>query len=146
MTKNSASFDVTNPVVVLRVMCGVFYIPHVLFKLNGMEGAATFFAKAGFSPPMAFVVLALVMEIACAVGLTFDLYTKWVGLLSAGVMGVAAYAVFNTKGVGWLWNLGGVEYLVFWAVSSLALAVHAWKAEWEHTGHLSLFGPVHGAA
>ncbi|CAO3377006.1 DoxX family protein [Azospirillum argentinense] len=146
MSKTVANYDLTNPVVVLRVLSGLLYVPHILFKLNALEGSAAFFAKAGFAPPMAFVVVALVMETVCAVGLTFNLYVKWIGLASAGVLAVAGYAVFATKGAGWLWNLGGVEYLAFWALSSLSLAVHAWRSEWERNGRLSLFGPLHGAA
>jgi putative oxidoreductase len=26
-----------------------------------------------------------------------------------------------------MWNFGGVEYIVFWGIASLAVAVHAWK-------------------
>ncbi|WP_448189444.1 DoxX family protein [Azospirillum sp. sgz301742] len=143
MTLSKRDFDLSEPAIVVRMMCGLLYIPHILFKLNAMDGAAAFFGKAGFTPPMAFVVLALVMETVCAVGLTFNIHTKWVGLLSAGVMAVAAYAVFATKGVGWLWNLGGVEYLAFWGVSSLALAAHAWKQERKTYGRITLFGHAH---
>lgn len=127
MGLSKANFDVTNPVVVLRMMCGLFYIPHILFKLNGFDGALAFFGKAGFNPPLFFVSLALVTETICMVGLTLGLFTRYVGLMSAGVMGVAAVAIFNTKGYGWLWNLGGIEYLVFWGVGSLAVAAQAWK-------------------
>ena len=59
--------------------------------------------------------------------MTVGLFLRWTALLSAGCMAVAAYAVFATKGVGWLWNMGGVEYLVMWAVVSLAVAYGAWK-------------------
>lgn len=123
------NFDLKDPLVSVRVAIGLLYLPHIAFKLTGWDGAIAFFGKAGFQPALAFVLLALVMETACAVGLTFDILTKWVGLLSAAVMGVAAYAVFATKGAGWLWNLGGVEYLAVWAGLSLLVSAFAWARE-----------------
>ncbi len=141
MLPSKTAFDFSDPMVVVRIMCGLLYIPHILFKLNGMSGAAAFFGKAGFNPPMAFVFLALAAETICAVGLTFDILTKWVGLVSAGVMAVAAYAVFATKGIGWLWNLGGVEYLALWAGLSVLVAVQAWREERKTYGHFFLLSP-----
>ena len=42
-------------------------------------------------------------------------------------MALATYGMFMTKGVHWMWNFGGVEYIAFWGIASLVLAVHAWK-------------------
>ncbi|MCB1546015.1 MAG: DoxX family protein [Methylobacteriaceae bacterium] len=120
-------FDLAQPLNVIRIVAGLFYLPHILFKVFGMAGALGFFAKAGLVPAPFFVGLALVVETIACVALTFGLYLRWTGLLSAGCMAVAAYAVFATKGAGWLWNLGGVEYLTMWAVISLAIAYNAWK-------------------
>jgi putative oxidoreductase len=120
-------FDLTNPVVVVRLMAGLFYIPHVVFKLLGFAGSQVAFAKMGFQPPLFWVSLAILTEATCAIGLTFNLYTRYVGLMSAGTMALAVYGTFATKGVQWMWNFGGVEYLVFWGVTSIALAVQAWK-------------------
>lgn len=121
------AFDFTQPLNVIRVVAGLFYLPHILFKVFGMAGALGFFAKAGLVPAPFFVGLALVVESLACVSLTFGLYLRWTGIMSAGCMAVAAYAVFATKGVGWLWNLGGVEYLVMWAIVSLAISYAAWK-------------------
>lgn len=140
MITSKSDFDVTNPVVVLRLMCGLFYVPHVLAKLINTAAILGFFTAAGFPAPLFFLILAGVVEAVCAVGLTLNIYTKWVGLMSAGTMVVAAYAMMNVKGVGWLWNTGGIEYLVFWGASSLALAVHAWKQEFATFGRVTLFG------
>jgi putative oxidoreductase len=63
-------------------------------------------------------------------------------MISAVVMANAVIAVFHTKGAGWLWNLGGVEYLVFWGISSLALAANAWKQEWIEHGRVGLLAPA----
>src|SRR5262245_42375546 len=63
------------------------------------------------------------------VAMTFNLYKKYVALMSAGTMALAAYGTFATRGVHWMWNFGGVEYMVFWGIASLALAVLGWKEE-----------------
>lgn len=141
MSANNNAFDLTNPVVVTRITLGVLYLPHIAFKLSNMEGAATFFGKAGFEPAMLFVVLALITETACAAGFIFNILTKWVGLMSAAVMGVAAYAVVATKGAHWLWNLGGIEYIALWGFLSLVLAAHAWREERKDYGHSFLLFP-----
>lgn len=120
-------FDLTNPIVVVRLMSGLFYLPHAFFKINGFEGSVGAFAAMGFQPAIFWVLLAIATELVCAVGLTLNVYTRYVGLASAGTMALAAYGTFATKGVHWMWNFGGVEYIVFWGVTSLALAVHAWK-------------------
>jgi len=142
MGKHATSFDVTDPAVFFRMMLGALYVPHMLFKLMDINGAVAFFGKAGFHPALFFVVLALVMEGVAAAGLFFNILIKWTGLISAGVLAVAAYAIFVTKGVGWLWNLGGVEYLVLWAGGSFVYAVRAWKQELATTGRFHILNPV----
>jgi len=121
------SFDLTNQLVVVRLMCGLFYVPHVLFKVQGFEGSIVAFGKMGFQPPMLWVLLAITTEAICAVGLTFNVYVQFVGLMSAGVMAFAAYGTFAAKGVHWMWNFGGVEYIAMWGIASFMLAVAAWK-------------------
>jgi putative oxidoreductase len=127
---SAKDFDLSNPINVVRLMAGLFYIPHVLFKVTGFAGSLVAFQKMGFDPPLFWVSLAILTEALCAVGLTFNIYTRYVGLMSAGTMAFAAYGTFATKGLHWMWNFGGVEYIVFWGVASLALAVHAWKEVW----------------
>lgn len=135
MTKQTShsdmTFDMIDPLVPVRIACGLLYLPHIAFKLMGMSGTVAFFAKAGFNPPFEFAVLALVAESTCAIGLTFGILTKWIGFASAAVLTVAAYATIAAKGnvFGWLWNLGGIEYLVLWAGLSILVALHAWRQE-----------------
>jgi putative oxidoreductase len=136
-----ADFDLTDPVVVARLLCGLFYAPHILFKLQNMAGSAAFFGRV---LPMgeAMLYLAIAAETACLIGLTLNVMVKWLGLVSAGIMAVAVYATFVTKGVGWLWNLGGVEYLAFWGITSVALAAHAWKRERSTYGRFFPLAPA----
>lgn len=129
MSSTTARFDLTDPMVLTRILCGAFYFPHALSKITGFAGSVAFFTKAGFHPPEAFVVLSIVMELVCAIGLTLGLFPKYLGIVSAGLMVVAAYAIVATKGLGWFWAGGGVEYLAFWGFTSLAVALHAWNQE-----------------
>lgn len=136
-----SDFDLTDPVVVVRLMCGLFYAPHILFKLGNMAGSAAFFGRVlPYGEVMLY--LAIAAETACLVGLTLNIMVKWLGFVSAGIMAIAVYATVMTKGAGWLWNLGGVEYLVFWGVTSVALAVHAWKQEKARFGRFFLLVPA----
>ncbi|MBS1228345.1 MAG: hypothetical protein H6R17_1622 [Proteobacteria bacterium] len=141
MPESKPRFDLTDPIVVIRILCGLLFVPHILFKLNGMDGAAAFFAKAGFSPAMPIVVLALIAETTAAIGLVFGILTKWSGLLSAAVLAGATQAVLSTKGAVWLWNLGGIEYNVFWCALSLILAANAWRDERRQFGRSFLLSP-----
>ncbi|MDI4657709.1 DoxX family protein [Xanthobacter autotrophicus] len=122
--------------VVIRLVCGLFYFPHSISKIIGFAGSVGFFTRAGFYPPEFFVVLSIVMELICAVGLTFGVFTKYLGVVSAGLMVVAAYAMVVTRGPGWFWAQGGIEYLVFWGVASLAVALDAWN---KNPGFFGLF-------
>ncbi|MBR0657911.1 DoxX family protein [Neoroseomonas oryzicola] len=136
-----SDFDLTDPVVVVRLMCGLFYAPHILFKLGNMAGSAAFFGRVlPYGEVMLY--LAIAAETACLVGLTLNVMVKWLGFVSAGIMAIAVYATVMTKGAGWLWNLGGVEYLVFWGVTSVALAVNAWKQEKARFGRFFLLVPA----
>jgi putative oxidoreductase len=83
----------SQPLTILRLMCGLFYLPHLLFKLHDIHGSLAFFSKAGFNPSWFFLLMALIMEGACFLGLTFNLLVKWAGLISAAVM---ANAVIGT--------------------------------------------------
>ncbi len=122
-------FALSDGMNIVRMLAGLFYAPHVLQKLMGIDASLAFFGRAGLQPAVLFLGLALVFELTSFIGLTFGLFTRWVGLVSAGCMVVAAYAIIQTKGIGWYWAGGGVEYLVFWGVTSLAIAVDAWRKE-----------------
>ncbi|OYX14535.1 MAG: hypothetical protein B7Z15_03655 [Rhizobiales bacterium 32-66-8] len=80
-------FALTDGMNIVRIMAGLFYAPHVYQKLTGIEGSLVFFAKAGLTPAPLFLGLALVFESLSFLGLTFGLFTRWIGLLSFGCMG-----------------------------------------------------------
>ena len=71
------NFDVTNGVNVLRLMCGLFFIPHVVGK---------------FTEPATWMYIAAAIEILLSIGLVFGIYTPYVGVIAAAHLFVAAVA------------------------------------------------------
>ena len=59
-----------------------------------------------------------------AIGLIFGVYTTYVGWMAAFHLGVAAVAVYRVTGGKWLWNIGGYEYCLFWAICCVVVAMH----------------------
>lgn len=129
-TSLKQNFDIRDSINIIRMISGAFYLPHVIYKIVGIDASLAFFAKAGLEPAGLFLLLSLLTETTCSIGLFFGILVRWVGILSAGAMMVACYATFATKGLGWYWNKGGIEYLIFWAIVSLALAWIAWQRHW----------------
>lgn len=123
-----SAFDLSNGAVVLRFVCALFFLPHIYFKIVGNPPPALgFFVQAGFRPPALYMKLATVVESIAALGLLFGVYTHWAALLGAATLTVAAVAVcFFNRSVKWLWNLGGMEFPVFWALACIAVALLYW--------------------
>jgi len=142
----SSAFNFSNPLVPVRIMLGLLFVPHIAFKLADIAGATAFFASVGFRPAVVFVWLAIAMESISAICLIFGILTKWTGLLAAGVMCTAILAVLSIKGMVWLWNLGGIEYNVVWAGLCTLVAVYAWRDEKVKYGRNFLLfpHPAHG--
>lgn len=128
MTWAISAFDLGNGAVVLRLICALFFFPHIYFKIVGNPPPALgFFVQAGFRPPALYMKLATVVESIAALGLLFGVYTHWAALLGAATLTTAAIAVcFFNRSVKWLWNLGGMEFPVFWALACIAVALLYW--------------------
>jgi putative oxidoreductase len=126
----SGNFDLTNGLNILRIICGLFLFPHVLGKFAaGTAAAATvgFFAKAGFHPPELWVYIAAASETAVGIALVLGICTRFAALGAFALLAIAVYSLQVVKGFGWTWNTGGYEYPVFWAITSLAVAIESWK-------------------
>lgn len=123
------AFDLTAGAVVLRLICGAFFFPHIYFKIAGNPPPALgFFTAAGFKPPAFYMRVAVVVETVAAIGLLLGIYTQWAALLAAAALAVAAVAVcFANGSVKWLWNLNGMEFPVFWSIACLAVAMLHWN-------------------
>ena len=64
------------------------------------------------------------IEIICATGMVLAIYTRYVALLEAVFLSVAAWSVWRYSGGKWLWNIGGYEYCLFWAICCIVVAIH----------------------
>jgi putative oxidoreductase len=123
MSSLAQNFNLFNEFNILRIICGLFFIPHIYAKFFVPE-ALGFFKAAGFKPPEKWMYLSCVIEIVLAAGLILGIYTAYVGAIAAIHLLVAAAAVWKVTNGKWLWNIGGYEYCVFWAISCLVVAMH----------------------
>ena len=117
------NFDLSDPFNILRLICGVFFVPHIYAKFAVPE-ALGFFVAAKFKPPKFWLYTSCVIEILVAAGLILGVYTVVAAWIAAIHLGVAAVAVYRVTGGKWLWNIGGNEYCVFWAICCVIVAMH----------------------
>ena len=128
------NFDLTQPWNLLRIIAGAFMFPHVAgkFAAGGLSaGVIGFFAKAGFQPPEAWVILAAMVEAGTGLALILGLCTRFAALGAAAALAVAVYALHMVKGFGWLWNMGGYEYPIFWGLVCIAVAMNEFRSHSE---------------
>jgi putative oxidoreductase len=118
------NFDLTNAFNVLRIVCGLFLLPHLYAKSTNLPLAFELYREFKFDPPQPWVFSAIAIEIVSSIGLIFGLYTRYVALLAAAFLLAAAVAVWRHSNGKWLWNIGGYEYCVFWAIACIVVAMH----------------------
>ena len=119
-------FDFSNGWVVLRIICGLFIIPHAIGKIAHRAGVFGFFEAAGLRPANLWVYTAMVMEWVLAVALILGIFTQVAAAVTALFMFVAAAANHKVCKGKWLWNLGGSEYPVFWGICCLLVAIYSY--------------------
>jgi putative oxidoreductase len=119
------SFDLTNGSNVLRIACGVFLIPHLFVKFQSQEFVKGFMARAGLNPPIMWLYGAFAVEIVASIGLVLDVYTVYAAVLAGVFLLVAAYASYRVSEGKWMWNFGGAEYPLFWAIACFVVALDA---------------------
>jgi putative oxidoreductase len=115
-------FNLLNGLVILRIICGAFFVPHIYAKFFVPE-ALGFFVAAKFKPPATWMYISCVVEIVLATGLIFGIYTNYVAWIAAVHLSIAGVAVAKVTGGKWLWNIGGYEYCLFWAISCVVVAL-----------------------
>jgi putative oxidoreductase len=116
-------FNLLNELNILRIICGAFFIPHIYAKFFVPE-ALGFFVAAKFKPPKFWLYVACVVEIVLSIGLILGIYTTYIAWVAAFHLGVATIAVYRVTGGKWLWNIGGCEYCLFWAICCVVVALH----------------------
>lgn len=118
------NFDPTNEFNILRIVCGLFLLPHFYAKVSNLGATYKLYEDFRLYPVKAWVFACLVIEIVCAVGMVFAIETRYVALLEAVFLFVAAWAVWRYSHGKWHWNVGGFEYCLFWAICCVVVAMH----------------------
>ena len=121
------SFNLTDPNVLLRLTCALFFIPHIAGKVLPPQPALGFFTAVRFPMPKAVMYLDAVVETVVCIGLLLGVYTAWAAWLGALVLVLAAAAVWRLQVIQgkpkWLWNIGGMEYPLFWSLVCVVVAL-----------------------
>ena len=107
------------PMEVLRIVCGIWFIPHLVGKIRNFEKATKTFENAGLKPGKVFIVITVVLELLATTGLVFNLHPRLAAACGAAVLVGAAYAVVPINGFHWRWQLMGPEYPLFWALACI---------------------------
>ncbi len=119
-------FNLLNESNILRLICGLCFIPHIYGTFT--EPAALGFVKAAkLHPPEFWMYLAGAIEVVLAIGLIFGIYTTIAAAVAVLHLLVAVVGVYRVTGK-WLWNIGGCEFCLFWAICCLVVAMHAYYA------------------
>src|SRR5450759_3905398 len=90
-------FNVLNEFNILRLICGLFFIPHIYGKFYE-PAALGFFVAAKFKPPKFWMYLAGVIEVLLAIGLIFGIYTTIAAAVATLHLLVAAAGVYRVTG------------------------------------------------
>ncbi len=119
-------FSLLNEFNILRIICAVFFVPHIVGKIT-VPATLEFFVKAGFKPPATWMYIGGAIETVLCITLLFDIWTWFFGYIAFIHLLVAAAATYKvTK--SWIWVIGGIEYCIFWAICCLVVAMHAQHA------------------
>lgn len=106
----------------LRVLCGVFFLPHLVLKFVFFPDTLKFFQRAGFPFGKQLIFLDAAIEIAVAAMLILNIAPRFAACVAALHLLVAAGAVWRANGHTWRWNRGGPEYPIFWSIICLIVA------------------------
>ena len=118
------NFDLTDGFNILRLICGLFLLPHFFAKATNLELTYKIYRDFRLYPEKAWVFSCMAIEIVCATGMVFAICTRYVALLEVVFLLVAAWAVWRYRQGKWLWNIGGYEYCLFWAICCAVVAMH----------------------
>lgn len=107
------------PQTILRIMCGLWFLPHAVLKVINADRAQATFAEVGFRPGRLFLFATVAMEIVAATGLVFDWFSRIAAALGIFVLVGASYAVVRMNGWNWRWNRQGLEFTIFWSFACI---------------------------
>ena len=118
------NFDLSNEFNILRLICGLFLLPHFYAKASNLEFTYKLYDDFRLYPPKLWAFASMTMEVICAIGMVFAIGTCYVAAVEAAFLFVAAWAVWRYSRRNWLWQVGGFEYCAFWAICCVVVAMH----------------------
>src|SRR3982751_2424750 len=109
------NFDLSNGYVILRIMCGFFFLPHALGKILDRPGITGFYNAARLHPAGLWINAAIVAELIMGPARILGVNPPYPPMSACFFLCVAVVALLRAKPKHfWLWNLAGIEYPVFW--------------------------------
>lgn len=111
----------------LRVVTGLFLVPHGAQKLfgwfggGGIEGTAQFFSKMGLEPAVPLVMLVGATEVFGGLLIAVGLLTRPAAVAATILLLVAALDIHWSN--GFFVTKGGFEFALFWAAATAVFAV-----------------------
>ncbi|MFW6077704.1 MAG: DoxX family protein [Hyphomicrobiales bacterium] len=104
----------------LRVVTGLWFLPHGIPKIGGFAGTAEFLANTGYYPGWFWAAIVILAETVVALMLAAGFLTRLAALiLFIHMLNIIAYHWGN----GFLAGDGGWEYAGMWAVAILIFLV-----------------------
>ena len=79
------NFDLTNEFNILRLACGLFLLPHLYAKASNLELTYKIYDDFRLYPIKLWVFSCIAIEIVCAIGMVFAIYTRYVALRGGGI-------------------------------------------------------------
>jgi putative oxidoreductase len=107
------------PMAILRVLCGIWFLPHCIGKMRHVGPASVTFAKAGFHPARAFVIATIIVELIAGAGMVFNVFPRLAAGMAVAVLLGASYAVLKINGWNWRWQRQGPEFMLFWSTACI---------------------------
>jgi putative oxidoreductase len=107
------------PMAILRMLCGIWFVPHCIGKIRHVGPASATFAKAGFHPARLFVIVTIMVELIAGAGLVLNIFPRLAAGMAVAVLLGASYAVLKINGLNWRWQKQGPEFMVFWSLTCI---------------------------
>jgi putative oxidoreductase len=107
----------TDPQALLRILCGLWFLPHAFLKVKNAALAQQTFANVGLKPGPLFLYLTVALELLAAAGLVLNVLPQLAAAAAVFVLLGASYAVLRMHGWNWRWNKSGPEFMVFWSLA-----------------------------
>lgn len=118
-------FNFADGCVALRVLTGLFLLPHAWGKVARPQGPLGFFVATKLPMPGLFMYAAFVVEVLAGIGLVLGVWTQVAAVIAAVFLLAAAAATLKVSKGCWFWMMGGCEYPLFWAACCVIVAMHA---------------------